>query len=538
MLSTSGFLGEAGRLLRHCGFGHLKNHKGRFVGIPLAMITGALLGALASFFTFFLLAKRYKIAARIELGEKLLQNLHSSHDKEAELLVETNTLLGKQEDTLNESRERQARLEDLLVRAEQALSKGRDIWGGLENRHALLDDREKQVDRWEEELRDQEQLIRQRRSEISAWSEEQAREAWLEELSALSSDKEQELLTFDRQRLEKSRDEEARNILITVLQRQAVEQGLERCVDYVELPGETYKMRLIGREGRNSRAFQRAAGVNLLIDDTPGIVVVSCFDPLRRAIACRALNQLFQGGAIHPGRIEEQVSQARKDLDKEILNKGSEVCRTMEIADVSEAMLIVLGRLQFCQSYGQNLLQHSLEVAALSAGLAAELGLDPQLARRCGLLHDIGRALQHEVDLKHEEAGARFAERCGESDLVQQVIAGHHALEFEDSYTKIVQIADRISSERSGARSLVVHEHIQRLAEMESIASAHASVESAYVFNAGRELWVFVKAEEVSARAAMKLSREITKELETRVRHPGTVEVTLIRNALLKEKVG
>lgn len=508
------------------------------VGIPVAMIVGALLGALASFITFFLLAKRYKIASRIELGETLLKNLHDTHDQEAKLLSETNELLGKQEDTLKESRERQGRLESLLVRAEAALSKGRDIWGGLEERHSDLDAREKALEQRVQELKKKEVELEELREKRSAWTEDEAREAWLEELSTLHAEREEQLLALDRERLKAQREEEARNILVTVLQRQGVEQGLERCVDYVDLPGETYKLRLIGREGRNARAFQRATGVDLLIDDTPGIVLVSCFDPMRRALACRALKELFQGGAIHPGRIEEVVQGLRKLMDEEVLEKGQQVAKDAQVYDLSEEMLIVLGRLQYGQSYGQSLLEHSLEVAGLSASLAAELGLDPVLARRCGLLHDVGRALEHDLDRRHEDAGRRFAERCGESDQVQQVIAGHHAIEFEDAYTSIVQIADRISAERPGARSQRIQDHVSRLGEMERIAESHPQVQSAYVFNGGRELSVFVKAEDVSARVATKLCREITKDLEAKLKHPGTVNVTLTREASLKEKVG
>jgi ribonucrease Y len=509
-----------------------------FVGIPLAMITGALLGALASFITFFILAKRFKVASRIELGENLLKNLHDSHDQEAKLLIETNALLGRQEDSLKESREREARLEDLLGRAESALSKGGDIWGGLEERHQLLDEREVQIAGRQSKLQDQEQALEEQRHEISGWTEEEAREIWLEELSSLATDNEQQRLSIDRERLLERRDEEARNLLITVLQRQGVSQGLERCVDYVEVPNDTYKTRLIGREGRNARAFQRATGVDLLIDDTPGIVVVSSFDPLRRALACRTLSELFQGGAIHPGRIEEVVSTLRKTIDDEVLIQGRDICVRMDLVDVSEDMRIVLGRLQYCQSYGQNLLQHSLEVASISGGLAAELGLDANLAKRCGLFHDIGRALEHDVDMKHEKAGARFADRCGEPDQVQQVIAGHHAIEFDDPYTSIVQIADRISADRPGSRSLEIHKHVTRLTEMERIAASHAGVETAYAFNAGRELRVFLKADDVSARAASKLSRDIVKELEAKVQNPGSVQVTLIREAFLRETVG
>lgn len=508
------------------------------MGIPVAMIVGALLGALASFITFFLLAKRYKIASRIELGETLLKNLHDTHDQEAKLLSETNQLLGKQEDTLRESRERQGRLESLLVRAETALSKGRDIWGGLEERHSILDAREEELHQREKELERQAAEIDALKVKISGWSKDEAKDAWLEELSSLNSERESQLLTLDRERLTAQRQEEARNILVTVLQRQGVEQGLERCVDYVELPGDSYKLRLIGREGRNARAFQRATGVDLLIDDTPGVVVVSCFDPMRRALACRSLKELFQGGAIHPGRIEEVVQATRKQMAEDVLEKGQAIAREAQVYDLSEEMLIVLGRLQYCQSYGQSLLNHSVEVSSLSGSLAAELGLDPSLARRCGLLHDVGRALEHDLDLKHEDAGQRFAESCGESDQVQRVIAGHHAIEFEDPYTSIVQIADRISAERPGARSQSIHDHVTRLSEMEQIAASHPHVQSAYAFNAGRELSVFVKAEDVSARVATKLCREITKDLEAKLKHPGTVHVSLTRETLLREKVG
>lgn len=491
----------------------------------IAALFGAVLGGFFAALSFVLLASRYKVARRLEQGTSLLESLRVTQARESDVLDETRVLLG-------EARSREGRFEDLMRRAELALASGREIWGAIEAKERTLNARAAELEARSAALEAREAAVIAQQEEVSSWTPELAKAAWLERLDQeLSSDRKR-ILNLERKRLDEERRAMLRRVLLTAIERQDLSQGLERIVESIELPQESLKTRLIGRENRNARAFQRATGVDLIIDDSPGVVLLSSFDPMRRAVAAAALEHLFEGGAIHPARIDEAVAQARAEIDERSLALGSEAAQRCGQSDLAEELKIVLGRLHYHSSYGQNGLAHSLEVALVAGALAAEIGLDASLARRAGLLHDIGRALELDLESSHEVAGARYAERRGESTRVCEIIAAHHELEARDDVAQLVHLADRISAERPGARLDSINAQVERVSRMEGIARKQPGVIAAYAFNAGRELRVFVAADAVSDKAAAKLSRELAKELEGEWAGPGRVQVRVLRESL------
>jgi ribonuclease Y len=325
-------------------------------------------------------------------------------------------------------------------------------------------------------------------------------------------------------------NERVREIVITAIQRYAGEHTCDNTVSTVDIPSDDMKGRVIGREGRNIRAFEKATGVDVIVDDTPGIVVVSAFDPIRREVARLSLNKLIQDGRIHPGRIEEVVENTRKELEKEILEIGKKAAIEANVAGLHRKILDLLGRLKYRTSYGQNVLQHSIEVAYLCQVMADELGLDGRLARRCGLLHDIGKAVDHEVEGGHPKIGADICRRLNEPPEVLNAIAGHHGdIDPTSPYTPLVASADAISASRPGGRRESLERYIQRLEQLEAIATAHQGVKQAYAIQAGREIRVIVDANRVDDHVAAKMARDIAKKVEEDMTYPGEVKVMVLR---------
>jgi ribonuclease Y len=290
------------------------------------------------------------------------------------------------------------------------------------------------------------------------------------------------------------------------------------------------KGRVIGREGRNIRSFEKATGVDVIIDDTPGVVVVSCFDPVRREVAKLSLEKLVQDGRIHPARIEEVVAATSKEMDEELLRIGKEAAQEANLPNLPKPIVPMLGRLGFRTSYGQNVLRHSMEVAYIAQTLADELGLDGALARRCGLLHDIGKAMDHEQEGGHPQIGMEFLRRFGEPEAVLNATAAHHGdIPATTPYTPIIMAADAISASRPGARRESLERYIKRLRELEDLALTYEGVRQAYAIQAGREVRVIVDARLVDDRASAKLARDISKRIEQDLTYPGEIKVTLIR---------
>ncbi len=352
-------------------------------------------------------------------------------------------------------------------------------------------------------------------------------------LARVEKDMQQDTAALIEKRLEEARDSaetEAREIIIGAIQRYAADHTSEATVSTVDIPSDDMKGRVIGREGRNIRAFEKATGVDVIVDDTPGVVVVSAFDPVRRETARRALEKHIQDGRIHPTRIEEVVANCEKEITKEIQDYGKQAIVEANIRSLHPKLVTLLGRLHFRTSYGQNVLRHSMEVAYLAKLIAEELGLNGQIARRAGLLHDIGKAVDHEVEGGHPEIGADLCKRYGEKEEVINAAAGHHGdIKASSVYTPIVLAADAISASRPGARRESLERYVQRLQALEGIATSFEGVQTAYAIQAGREVRVIVDAENVDDRLSAKIAHDIAKRIEDEMEYPGEVKVTLVR---------
>jgi ribonuclease Y len=325
-------------------------------------------------------------------------------------------------------------------------------------------------------------------------------------------------------------NKEARKIVIQSIQRVATEQAIENAVSVFNIESDEVKGRIIGREGRNIRALEAATGVEIIVDDTPEAIILSCFDPIRREIARLALHQLVSDGRIHPARIEEVVAKTKKQLDEEIAETGRRTCIDLGIHGLQPELMRMVGRMKYRSSYGQNLLQHSREVANLCAIMAAELGLNVKLAKRAGLLHDIGKVPDEEPELPHAILGMKIAEKFGEKGEVLNAIGAHHdEIEMTTLISPIVQVCDAISGARPGARREIVEAYIKRIKELENLALSYDGVQSAYAIQAGRELRVLVEAEKVSDQRSEELSFTISQRIQTEMTYPGQVKVTVIR---------
>ncbi len=323
---------------------------------------------------------------------------------------------------------------------------------------------------------------------------------------------------------------EAKKIIIQSIQRVAAEQAIENAVSVFNIDSDDVKGRIIGREGRNIRAIEAATGVEIIVDDTPEAIILSCFDPIRREIARLSLHQLVTDGRIHPARIEEVVAKTKKSINEEIIETGKRTCIDLGIHGLHPELLKMVGRMKYRSSYGQNLLQHSREVANLSATLASELGINPKVAKRAGLLHDIGKVPEDEPELPHALLGMKIAEKFGEKPDICNAIGAHHdEIEMNTLISPIIQVCDAISGARPGARREVVESYIQRLKDLENVALSHEGVSKAYAIQAGRELRVIVESEKVSDQKADELSFDISQKIQTEMTYPGQVKITVIR---------
>jgi len=324
--------------------------------------------------------------------------------------------------------------------------------------------------------------------------------------------------------------QEATKIILNTLQRVGVEQAVENCVSVFNLESDDVKGRIIGREGRNIRAIEAATGVEIIVDDTPEAIILSCFDPIRREIARLSLHKLVTDGRIHPARIEEVVKKTEAELTNEIIEVGKRTVIDLGIHGLNPELIKVVGRMKYRSSYGQNLLQHSREVANLCALMAAELGLNPKVAKRAGLLHDIGKVPDTESELPHAILGMQWAEKYGEKPDVCNAIGAHHdEIEMKSLYAPIVQVCDAISGARPGARRQVLDSYIQRLKDLEDVAFSFGGVQKAYAIQAGRELRVIVESEKVDDLKAAELSFNISQKIQNDMTYPGQVRVTVIR---------
>ncbi len=473
--------------------------------------------------------KREEILEKAELEGEKIKNERILQAKEKYL-----NLKSEHEKTVNEANARIRDAENRLKQKENTLNqkiseadrRARD----LENQKNILQARETKLGEKEQEyveLRDK--AIRQIEA-IAGMSAQEAKAQLVESMKAEARTEAQAYIndTMDEARLNAAK--EAKRIVINTIQRTATETAIENAVTTFPIENDEVKGRIIGREGRNIRALEAATGVEIVVDDTPDAILLSAFDPVRREVARLALHQLVVDGRIHPARIEEVVAKVKKQLEEEILETGKRTCIDLGIHGLSMELVRLIGRMKYRSSYGQNLLQHSREVANICAILASELGLNPKIAKRAGLLHDIGKVSEDDPELPHALLGMKLAEQYKEKPEICNAIGAHHEeIEMTSLYSPIVLVGDAISGARPGARREVIESYIKRLRGMENLAAEYQGVTKAYAIQAGRELRVIVGAEQVSDKEAESLSADIAKKIQDEMTYPGQVKITVIR---------
>ena len=509
---------------------------------PLYYLIGflAALGGLAAGWLFAWLLDRSRLqGVRIRAAEVAASASADAEKilKEAELKVKDDLyqkreeLNREMEQTRNELRAQERRLdkrEDGLEEQNQSLQK-KDR--ALEHTQRKLAERRAEVERRGQEAEELVKAQTHKLHEISGLSRDQGETLLLERLERELADSIAGRLQRHEEALRLASEEKARRILATAIHRYAAEHTADTTVSTVDIPSDDMKGRIIGREGRNIRTFEKCTGVDVIVDDTPGVVIVSAFDNIRRETARLALTKLIQDGRIHPSRIEEVVAETTAEMEKHILEVGRAAVLDANIGALHEKLVQLLGRLKFRTSYSQNVLQHSLEVAHLTGMMADELGLDGRLARRCGLLHDVGKAADHEMEGGHPKIGAELAKRYGEtSKEVLHAIVGHHDdVTIDHIYTVLVASADAISASRPGARRETLEKYVKRLEELEAVASGFPGVEHAYAIQAGREVRVIANASQTSDSDALKVCHDIARAIEEQLHYPGEIKVTVVR---------
>ena len=420
-----------------------------------------------------------------------------------------------------------------LQRKEDQLDKKID---NLQKRMENLDKKEKRIVTLEQELEEKVAMQDHEIERIAGLTQEQAKEFLLERTDKKLDLEYAKRIAEHEARIREDADRQAKKLVTLAIQRTAVDHVAETTTSEVKLPSDDMKGRIIGREGRNIRTFETLTGVEVIIDDTPEAVVLSAFDPVRRAIAKLTLEKLVQDGRIHPSRIEESYEKSKTEIDKTIWEVGQQAVLEVGIGDVNPEIIKLLGRLRYRTSYGQNILMHSIEVANLTGNLAAELGTNPTLARRCGLLHDIGKAVDHDVQGTHASIGAELARKYKEPKGVIHAIAAHHAeIEQKTIEAILVQAADAISAARPGVRGETLASYIRRLADLEGIANSFEGVDRCYAIQAGREIRIIVVPEEVDDNLTPLLARQVADKIEDQLDYPGQIKVTVIREVRAHE---
>lgn len=452
----------------------------------------------------------------LQAKEKFLE-LKAEHEK---------VILGRDKkisDTEKRTRDKESQVSSELAKSKKLNSELQSKQKDFDERISILDKKQSEVDR----------LHRSQVEQLEVISSLSADEAKRQLMESLKDEAKSQAMAFVQTSIEEAKmtaQQEAKKIIINTIQRIGTEEAVENCVSVFNLESDDVKGRIIGREGRNIRAIEAATGVEIIVDDTPEAIILSCFDSVRREIARLSLHKLVTDGRIHPARIEEVVQKTTKQIEEEIIEVGKRTVIDLGIHGLHPELIKAVGRMKYRSSYGQNLLHHSREVARLCGVMAAELGLNAKLAKRAGLLHDIGKVPEMETEMPHALLGMQWAEKYGEKPEVCNAIGAHHdEIEMTSLLSPIVQVCDAISGARPGARRQVLDSYIQRLKDLEDIAFGFGGVNKAYAIQAGRELRVMVESDKVSDEKAAQLSFEISQKIQTDMTYPGQVKVTVIR---------
>jgi ribonuclease Y len=452
----------------------------------------------------------------LEAKERFVQ-LKAEYEKE---VLERNRKVAESE---NRIKQKEQSLNQKTEHLERQIKENEAIKQNLSRQIEVVNLKQAELEKHQEEHT-------RRLEKISGLTAEEAKSQLIESLKQEAHSQalglQQEIIDEAKQKANK----EARKIIIQTIQRTAAEQAIENAITVFNLESDEIKGQIIGREGRNIRAIEAATGVDLIVDDTPEAIILSCFDPLRREIARLSLQRLVADGRIHPARIEEVVEKTRRQLEEQVTEIGERTVIELGIHGLHKELVRMVGKMRFRSSYGQNLLMHSREVANLCAVMASELGLNPKLAKRAGLLHDIGKVPDEETELSHALLGAKLAEKYGENPAIVNAIGAHHdEMEMQYVIAPIVQACDAISGARPGARREIMQQYLQRIKELETLAQSYNGVEKAYAIQAGRELRVIVEADKVTDQESEKLSFEIAQKIQTEMTYPGQIKVTVIR---------
>lgn len=473
-----------------------------------------------------------KIGAAEEEAARIVEEATKQAEaKQKEMLLEAKDEIHRNrqeaERELRERRRELDRLERRVIQKEELLDKKTE---NIEKKEVLLNEKEKEIERIQHDM----EIIRTQQlkelERLSGLTSEKARELLLSNVEQQIRQETAIMIKNIEAEAKEEAEKRAKNIVTLAIQKCAADVVSETTVSVVALPNDEMKGRIIGREGRNIRTFESLSGVDLIIDDTPEAVILSSFDPIRREVARLALENLVSDGRIHPARIEEMLDKARKEIEQEIRETGEQAAFEVGVHGLHPEIIKILGRLKYRTSYGQNVLKHSVEVAHLAGIMAAELDVDVMLAKRAGLLHDIGKAVDHEVTGPHVEIGVDLAKKYRESKEVIHAIAAHHGdIEAESIEAVLVQAADAISASRPGARRETLEAYIKRLEKLEQLADSFPGVEKSYAIQAGREVRIIVKPEEIDDLEAINLSRSIAKKVEEDLDYPGQIKVVVIR---------
>ena len=511
-----------------------------FISI-LLFIVGIVAGIVAMF-----VINNIKNSKKDAEAEKVLKNAY----KEAEKIKNDALVSGREEakqykiDVENDLKERKSEVKEAEKRLQNREENIDRRDKNLQNREDMLDTKEKELQKKQNEIQDEQVKVEEikkeqldKLEEISGYSKEKARDLVLKRVE---EDMNLEISSYIKERELEAKltaDKKAKSMLVECMQKYASDVANEQTITVVNLPNDDMKGRIIGREGRNIRTIEAVTGVDLIIDDTPEVIVLSSFDPLRREIARVTLETLIKDGRIHPARIEEIYDKTAKDMKTKIMEYGENALFKLGIAKMDPELIELVGRLNFRTSFGQNALTHSIEVASLAGVMAQEVGENVNLAKRAGLLHDIGKAVDHEIEGSHVEIGSNLAKKYKENDTVINAIESHHGdTDATSTISALIAIADALSASRPGARSDSLENYIQRMQELEGVANKIDGVDKAYAMQAGRELRVVVKPEKISDAKAHKVARDIKTNIESELQYPGTIKITVIRETRAQEE--